>query len=217
MLTPDLPLGLLYDRTTLRRVESHSDLLVESVVTIRGQNTTTPNIAQLVEPWVGGSNPPIGSLYCPVRWQSSGGRPGNGRLSHGTVNHIGDFMLPEQAWGLKRGERIVGTNPVNKQRFEGVVDKILKIGQSYQDYLSFGLNEFEARMREHDPPTVVLFDGSQYILFNPQFVELVLNEFKFTCVKCRSLVIMKLRGTEFPQEIQTMILNNRCTQCINLP
>lgn len=126
-------------------------------------------------------------------------------------------MLPEDAWGLKKGEQIIGTNPKTGKRFKGVVKDVLKIGQSFKDYVEYGMNELEARMREHDPPTIVLFDGTQQIAFNPKYVELVLHDYKLKCKRCNISVILKLRAGKPSTFLQTMIFQNRCAQCINLP
>lgn len=102
-------------------------------------------------------------------------------------------MLPEMAWSLKKGERIVGTSLLG-ETIEGTVHAILKQGMTYADYLMQGHSIMVATKCQHDGPTVVMDvgQGPHVMLWRPDDIKRVMDEHVLKCHVCGKFVSLQL-------------------------
>jgi hypothetical protein len=136
-------------------------------------------------------------------------------------------MLPESAWTLKRGERIIGRSPDSGKLVPGLVAAVHKWGSSIKDYMDCGYDEMTAHARQFDGPTVVMLcDGGGYTEWRPDYVERVTDDFVIKCCLCGAVVRVKLPLRSFhlmaagepyyvsladqPLVHQAMILQSKC-------
>lgn len=102
-------------------------------------------------------------------------------------------MLPEEAFGLKVGEEIIGTAPLTGVKTRGVVAALVMCGGSVAEYMSKNFTEIEARKLQHDGPSVIMKSvKGEMIIWRPDAVERITSEYVIKCCVCKVIARVQL-------------------------
>lgn len=135
-------------------------------------------------------------------------------------------MLPEQAWDLKKGEKVIAIQPDTGVIWEGVVIGLVNRGFSVQEYVEGGASIIHGIERQHDAPAILInhADDSKSI-WRPDYVQLVTETWVLECGNCLSFTYIPLSlryyklikdgdflTPSFPEK--EMIQQKRCKHCV---